>query len=88
MPLISANLYKDYIDTSLECLPNSLCPIHGHSINFFKGTNCLLSNIGNVKLKIHHASEQGELEAMQQDLKEMETDEEVEIEQTEYKTTR
>ena len=50
------------------------------STDFVKGTSCLVSNIGDAELKID-ASDQGNLEIMQQDLKEIETvDEVVEIE--------
>ena len=54
------------------------------STDFVKGTSCLVSNIGDAELKID-ASDQGELEAKQQDLKEMVTvDEVVEIEKATY----
>ena len=50
------------------------------STDFVKGTSCLVSNIGDAELNIG-ASDQGKLEVMQQDLKEIETvDEVVEIE--------
>ena len=44
--------------------------MHDYSIDFVKGTSCLLSNTGDAGLKID-ASDQGKLEVMQQDLKEM-----------------
>ena len=50
--------------------------MHEYSTDFFKGTSCLVSSIGDAELKID-ASDQGKLELMQQDSKEMETDDEV-----------
>ena len=61
--------------------------MHEYSTDFFKGfkgTSCLVSNIGDAELKID-ASDQGKLEVMLQDSKEMETiDEVVEIERAAY----
>ena len=55
-----------------------------YSTDFVKGTSCLVSSIGDAELKID-ASDQGKLEVMQQDSKEMETvDEVVEIEKAAY----
>ncbi|KAF3953568.1 hypothetical protein CMV_021003 [Castanea mollissima] len=71
VPQIPANLSKDCTDFSLKDLSKPLCPMHEDSTDFVKGTSCLVSNIGDAKLKID-ASDQGKLEVMQQDLKEME----------------
>ena len=50
--------------------------MHEYSTDFVKGTSCLVSSIGDAELKID-ASDQGKLELMQQDSKEIETDDEV-----------
>ena len=87
MPQIPAYFFKDCIDFSLKDLSKPLCPMHEYSTDFFKGfkgTSCLVSNIGDAELKID-ASDQGKLEVMLQDSKEMETiDEVVEIERAAY----
>ena len=84
VPQIPADFFKDCTDFSLKDLSKPLCPMHEYSIDFFKGTSCLVSNIGDTELKID-ASDQGKLEVMQQDSKEMETvDEVVEIERATY----
>ena len=54
--------------------------MHEYSIDFVKGTSCLVSNIGDSDLKID-ARDQGKLEVMQQDLREMAIVDDVDIEQ-------
>ena len=84
MSQIPADFSKDCTDFSLKDLSKPLCLMHGYSTDFVKGTSCLVSNIGDAELKID-ASDQGKLEVMQQDSKEMETvDEAVEIEKAAY----
>ena len=84
VPQIPANLSKDCTDFSLKDLLKPLRPMDDYSIDFVKGTSCLVSNIGDAELKID-ASDQGNLEIMQQDSKEMVTvDEVVEIEKAAY----
>ena len=81
VPQIPADFFKDYADFSLKDLSKPLCPMHEYSTGFVKGTSCLESD---AELKID-ASDQGKLEVMQQDSKEMETiDEVVEIERAAY----
>ena len=81
MPKIPADFFKDCTDFSLKDLSKPLCPMHEYSIDFVKGTSCLVSD---AELKID-ASDQGKLEVMLQDSKEMETiDEVVEIERATY----
>ena len=58
--------------------------MHDYCTDFVKGTSCLVSNIGDVELKVD-ASNQGKLEVMQQDSKKMETvDEAVETKKAMY----
>ena len=84
MPQIPADFSKDCTDFSLKDLSKPLCPLHEYSTDFVKGTSSLVSNIGDAELKID-ASDQGKLEVMQQDLREMEiVDEVVEIEKAAY----
>nr|POF08343.1 hypothetical protein CFP56_66381 [Quercus suber] len=84
VPQITADFSKDCTDFSVKDLSKPLCPMHEYSTDFVKGTSFLVSNIGDAELKID-ASDQGKLEVMQQDLKEMETvDEVVEIERAAY----
>ena len=81
VPQIPADFFKDCTDFSLKDLSKPLCPMHEYSTGFVKGTSCLESD---AELKID-ASDQGKLEVMQQDSKEMETiDEVVEIERAAY----
>ena len=70
VPQIPAYFSKDCTYFSLKDLSKPSCPMHDYSIDFVKGTSCLLSNTGDAGLKID-ASDQGKLEVMQQDLKEM-----------------
>ena len=80
MPQIPENLSRDCTDFSLKNLSKPIHPMDECSTDFVKGTSCLVSNIGDAELNIG-ASDQGKLEVMQQDLKEIETvDEVVEIE--------
>ena len=68
----------------MKDLSKPLRPMDDDSTDFVKGTSCLVSNIGDAELKID-ASDQGNLEIMQQDSKEMVTvDEVVEIEKAVY----
>ena len=84
VPQIPADFSKDCTDFSLKDLSKPLCPMPEYSSDFVKGTSCLVSNIGDAELKIE-ASDQGKLEVMQQDSKEMEiVDEVVEIERAAY----
>ena len=84
MPQIPADFSKDCTDFSLKDLSKPSCPLHEYSADFVKGTSSLVSNIGGAKLKID-ASDQGKLEVIRQNSKEMETvDEVVEIEKAGY----
>ena len=66
VPQILADFSKDCTDFSLKDLSKPLCPMHEYSTDFFKGTSCLVSSIGDAELKID-ASDQGKFELMQQD---------------------
>ena len=70
VPQIPADFSEDCTDFSLKDLSKPSCPMHEYSIDFVKGTSCLVSNIGDTELKID-ASDQGKLAVMHQDSKEM-----------------
>lgn len=88
VPQIPENLSRDCTDFSLKNLSKPIHPMDECSTDFVKGTSCLVSNIGDAELNID-ASDQGKLEVMQQDSKEIETvDEVVEIEKETYQNYR